>query len=160
MKTLSFALACSFFLAACQYRTHAQIAANHARHQDHDYMREHLAYSMTGDTAENSLDWAGLYVGHIPCPECDSIRIDLELRPDKTYHLQEQHLTENRIHHQQQFTGRFEFDARQPSLIRLDAQAAQRIFFIGEGYAEARNRQTGAPLSNERSYRIAQIKAY
>lgn len=38
-------------------------------------------------TSQNSLDWNGMYVGMLPCADCDGIETTLELHQDKTYIL-------------------------------------------------------------------------
>lgn len=87
-------------------------------------------------TAENSLDWNGAYQGVLPCADCPGIKTVLILNLDKTYSLEETYL-ERQV---KPFVakGTFQFDKTNSSLIVLDGAADNRIFFIGEGFAEAR----------------------
>lgn len=38
-----------------------------------------------GDNSRNSLDWPGVYVGTIPCADCEGIRMRIELHSDGTF---------------------------------------------------------------------------
>jgi copper homeostasis protein (lipoprotein) len=38
-----------------------------------------------GDNSRNALDWAGVYVGTVPCADCEGIRTRIELRDDGTF---------------------------------------------------------------------------
>lgn len=87
-------------------------------------------------TAENSLDWHGVYQGVLPCADCSGIQTTLTLNSDKSYRLEEKYL--DRDTKPFVSVGTFNFDAKQPSLITLDQKAEQRKFFIGEGFAQAR----------------------
>src|SRR5690606_25411462 len=44
------------------------------------------------DSAETSLDWAGEYAGVFPRADCEGIKVELDLYPDKTYELNEEYL--------------------------------------------------------------------
>jgi uncharacterized lipoprotein NlpE involved in copper resistance len=39
----------------------------------------------TADNSRNSLDWAGVYVGTVPCADCEGLRTMIELRSDGTF---------------------------------------------------------------------------
>jgi len=43
-------------------------------------------------TSANSLDWAGVYRGVVPCADCPGIETTLKLAPDQTYELSLQYL--------------------------------------------------------------------
>jgi uncharacterized lipoprotein NlpE involved in copper resistance len=38
-----------------------------------------------GDNSRNALDWQGVYVGTVPCADCEGIRTRIELRGDGTF---------------------------------------------------------------------------
>ncbi|KDO14724.1 hypothetical protein XV92_13155 [Vibrio metoecus] len=42
--------------------------------------------------AQNSLDWAGIYQGTLPCADCGGIETELTINSDGTYKLTEQYL--------------------------------------------------------------------
>ena len=141
MKKIFLLLALPLMLAACQ----APTAPTH----------ETSTVVDTHHTAENSLDWAGSYTGLLPCADCEGIQTQLTLRSDKTYVLEEHYVKNGRALHPSTQTGRFQFDASHPALIRLDNTTPQRVYFIGEGYAEARDAQ-GNKISSQLNYRLQQ----
>ena len=141
MKKIFLLLALPVMLAACQ----APTAPTH----------EASTMVDTHHTAENSLDWAGRYTGLLPCADCEGIQTQLTLHADKTYVLEEHYVKNGRASHPSSQTGRFQFDASHPALIRLDDSTHQRVYFIGEGYAEARDAQ-GNKISSQLNYRLQQ----
>ena len=141
MKKIFLLLALPLMLAACQ----APTAPTH----------EASTMVDTHHTAENSLDWAGRYTGLLPCADCEGIQTQLTLHADKTYVLEEHYVKNGRASHPSSQTGRFQFDASHPALIRLDDSTHQRVYFIGEGYAEARDAQ-GNKISSQLNYRLQQ----
>ena len=108
-------------------------------------------------TAENALDWPGRYAGLLPCADCEGIQTQLTLNADKTYVLEEHYVKNGRALHPSKATGRFQFDAKKPSLIRLENTSPTRVYFIGEGYAEARDAQSRDKISSQLNYRLQQI---
>ena len=107
-------------------------------------------------TAENALDWPGRYAGLLPCADCEGIQTQLTLNADKTYVLEEHYVKNGRALHPSKATGRFQFDAKKPSLIRLENTSPTRVYFIGEGYAEARDAQSRDKISSQLNYRLQQ----
>ena len=107
-------------------------------------------------TAENALDWPGRYAGLLPCADCEGIQTQLTLNADKTYVLEEYYVKNGRALHPSKATGRFQFDAKKPSLIRLENTSPTRVYFIGEGYAEARDAQSRDKISSQLNYRLQQ----
>ncbi len=141
MKKIFLLLALPLVLAACQTPT----APSH----------EASTVVDTHHTAENSLDWAGRYTGLLPCADCEGIQTQLTLHSDKTYVLEEHYVKNGRALHPSTQTGRFQFDTGHPALIRLGNTTPQRVYFIGEGYAEARDAQ-GNKISSQLNYRLQQ----
>ena len=109
-----------------------------------------------GDTPENALDWAGVYQGVYPCADCEGIQISLTLNQNYRYVLVEQYLKNGQVSAPRTSTGEFRFDGNALSYIHLDGNADKRVFFIGEGYAEARDRHSGDKLSNQLNYTLRQ----
>ena len=108
--------------------------------------------------AMSSLDYQGTYLGSLPCADCEGIQTQLTLKQDKTYVLDEHYVKNGKALHPSKQTGRFQFDAKQPSLIRLEHATQPRVYFIGEGFAEARDIQTGEKLSEQLDYRLKQAR--
>lgn len=80
--------------------------------------------------SRNSLDWAGVYEGVIPCADCPGIRTRLTLRKDGSYELSSEYLERQvapRIER-----GKFTW---QPggNAIKLDAESANQLIAVGEG---------------------------
>ena len=147
MKKTLLLLSLPLLLAACQNNTPTQTTAAPMPMVLND-----------GHTAENSLDWAGTYSGLMPCADCEGIQTKLTLKQDKTYVLDEHYVKNGNALHPSKQTGRFQFDAKQPSLIRLEHATQPRVYFIGEGFAEARDIQTGEKLSEQLDYRLKQAR--
>ena len=110
-----------------------------------------------GHTAENSLDWGGVYEGMFPCADCEGINTRLTLNDDRTYVLEESYVKNGAVAYSGKREGAFSFDIANPSLIRLDSNADQRVFFVGENYVQQRDRQTGEPLSSNFPYTLNQV---
>ncbi|UOO88750.1 copper resistance protein NlpE N-terminal domain-containing protein [Vitreoscilla massiliensis] len=148
MKLSLFLLALPLGLAACQSGTtitlQPPITINNAVDSAH--------------TAENSLDWSGKYLGILPCADCEGIYSQLTLQQDKTFVLEEHYMKNGLALHPSKISGRFAFDAKQPSLIRLAAPNQNRVYFIGEGFAEVRDAQSGKRLSDKLNYRLLQVR--
>jgi uncharacterized lipoprotein NlpE involved in copper resistance len=49
----------------------------------------------TAHTSMNSLDWAGIYSGTVPCPSCEGVEMVLTLNGDQTYKLKTNYLGRN-----------------------------------------------------------------
>ena len=113
----------------------------------------HSQITPTGDQAEHSLDWAGEYKGVCPCADCEGIETELELKTDKTYELTEEYLGKG-TGNEFKVKGTFSFDANHPSMISLDKAGENRKFFIGENFAEARDRDTGEASNSKLNYKL------
>ena len=46
----------------------------------------------TVHNSKNSLDWAGVYTGVIPCADCEGINVRMTLNNDKTYQISYQYV--------------------------------------------------------------------
>ncbi len=80
--------------------------------------------------SRNSLDWAGVYEGVLPCADCPGIRTRLTLRQDGTYELSRLYIDRDR--EPRLAGGRFTW---QPSdnAIALEAGHGGQRFAVGEG---------------------------
>ena len=97
--------------------------------------------------AQTSLDWAGEYIGLLPCADCSGIQTKLVLNQDNTYELTEQYQDkgDDKAFKSQ---GIFSFDTS-GSIITLDQNAENRKFFVGENFIEAREFETGAKIDGQ-----------
>ena len=106
-----------------------------------------------GDNAETSLDWAGEYKGTFPCADCEAIKVELDLHPDKTYELKEEYVSDTKST-EIKTKGSFSFDPQMTSIITLDEKGENRKFFVGENFLEARDIQTGEKINSDLNYRL------
>ncbi|HEX3435605.1 MAG TPA: copper resistance protein NlpE N-terminal domain-containing protein [Pseudacidobacterium sp.] len=81
-------------------------------------------------TSQNSLDWAGVYEGVLPCADCPGIRIRLTLNPDGTFERVMQYL--DRQVPAETAKGRFTWQAS-GNAITLDEHADGQQYSVGEG---------------------------
>ncbi len=110
------------------------------------------------DSAETSLDWAGEYEGVFPCADCEGIKVELDLNPDKTYELNEEYLGKAG-NNETETKGSFSFDPQDPSIITLDNKAENRKFFVGENFVEAREMKSGKKIDSNLNYKLVKKSA-
>lgn len=102
------------------------------------------------------IDWQGRYSGLLPCADCNGIRTTLNLAQDKTFSLTEQYIGKGPLQ-PTIYTGQFNFDANQPSVLSLDTP--KRQFSIHPDYVEARAVYDGSPLNElYRLYKLSEIR--
>ena len=108
--------------------------------------------NMNTNTTANS-NWAGEYEGVFPCADCEGIKVELDLNPDKTYELSEQYLGKSGSN-ETETKGSFSFDPKDPSIITLDNNADNRKFFVGENFVEARDVESGKAIQSNLNYKL------
>lgn len=94
---------------------------------------EHTGTTASPDpahTSRNALDWAGSYVGTLPCADCPGIEVRLTLRDDGSYHQTTQYI--DRQPEPASHTGRFEW-TYDGNHIQLDAAADHAFYQVREG---------------------------
>ncbi|MCC7348651.1 MAG: copper resistance protein NlpE N-terminal domain-containing protein, partial [Variibacter sp.] len=98
-------------------------------------------------TSRNSLDWAGVYEGVLPCADCPGIKTRLTLEHDGGYLLETQYLDRDAVPRlvRGQFTWHTSGNA-----ITLDAAGGTRQFAVGEGRLSQLDR-AGAPIPSPHS---------
>ena len=94
-------------------------------------------------TSQNSLDWAGVYEGVLPCADCSGIKIRLTLNRDGTFERVMQYM--GRQVAAQTVRGRFTW---QPSgnAITLDENGGGDQYSVGEGRLSQLSKGGGAPV--------------
>jgi len=117
MRTLLSLLALALALTACMPR------------KDGDGIPP-VANPDPAHNSRNSLDWAGVYEGVLPCANCPGIQTRLTLNRDETFELSTLYLDRDKA--PRIVRGRFSW---QPSgnAITLDAQHGGQQFMVGEG---------------------------
>ncbi|SFR54096.1 copper resistance protein NlpE [Thiomicrospira sp. ALE5] len=81
-------------------------------------------------TSQIAVDWAGSYVGHLPCADCEAIHWQLSLYDDYSFNLVREYIgrSESVIKDKGQF-----FWAEDGQRILLTTQAGEKLgFFVGE----------------------------
>ena len=82
--------------------------------------QSNMSTEMSSNATANS-NWAGEYEGVFPCADCEGIKVELDLNPDKTYELSEEYLGKTG-NNETETKGSFTFDPQQPSIIVLDGK--------------------------------------
>lgn len=81
-------------------------------------------------TSANSLDWAGVYQGVIPCADCEGIETTLTLAPDRTYELSMKYL--GRPAPPYSSTGRFEWRQDGRAIMLKPREGTPRFYRVEE----------------------------
>lgn len=94
---------------------------------DHSHDKDH--------SAMNALDWAGKYVGQLPCGSCDHIVTTVELKQDGTYHyIADYQGGKQPLKVEKQ--GKFEWEDK-GSIVELDLDNEEDLrFFVAEGHLQ------------------------
>jgi copper homeostasis protein (lipoprotein) len=87
------------------------------------------ASAATVHNSANSLDWAGTYVGVMPCADCPGIDSIVQLRTNGTFVLSQKYL--DRELSARRSAGRFTWDAAGRN-VTLDAPGGPLRFQVGE----------------------------
>lgn len=103
-----------------------------------------------GHNSRNSLDWAGVYAGVLPCADCPGIKTRLTLRSDGSYELVTEYL--ERAVAPRTVAGHFTWNAA-GGAITLDAAGYGQTFRVGEGRLLQLNRD-GTPLPPDSPARV------
>ena len=151
MKKILSVLSISLLLAACNPASEQTTSSNTVNQQEQSVAADH-------HTAQNSLDWAGVYEGLLPCADCEGIQTKLPLDNDGNYTLEQYYLKDNQQLNPSTINGLFSFDELTGSLIRLDNNADNRAFFVGEDFVEQRDIETGEKLSEKLDYSLRKTK--
>lgn len=93
------------------------------------------------DNSENSLDWAGIYTGVIPCADCEGIQTTLVLNQNKTYKLSTKYL--GKSHDVYTLEGSFTWDSAgsEIALEGLSAEESPSKYVVGENKLIQKNLQ-------------------
>src|SRR5271166_5516351 len=95
-------------------------------------------------TSQNSLDWAGVYGGVLPCADCPGIKTRLTLNRDGTFARVTQSM--GRQNAAETVSGRFAWQAN-GNAITLDEHGGGQQFSVGEGRLTLLRHEGGTGLS-------------
>src|SRR5579871_3707294 len=87
-------------------------------------------------TSQNSLDWAGIYEGVLPCADCPGIKITLTLNNDNTFERVGRYL--GRQDAGQTVRGHFTWQAS-GNAITLDEHGGGQQYSVGEGQLDRKS---------------------
>lgn len=88
--------------------------------------------TMKADNSQNSLDWNGVYVGVIPCADCEGIETSLELYSTMKYILTTKYLGKGEETYTT--TGNFKWNEQGNTIILIENNKSEiaYAFFVGE----------------------------
>lgn len=130
MKNLSIVLALTAMLCACAHEKEVPSAKPAA------------ADPVDSHTSRNSLDWAGVYEGVLPCADCPGIKPRLTLGSDGTFERQTRYLDRETVPRTE--LGKFTWHAS-GNAISLDANGGGEQYAVGEGRLTLLNRDGTRP---------------
>lgn len=130
MKHLSSMLVLTAMLSAC------------AHEKEMTPVKFAVASPVDSHTSRNSLDWAGVYEGMLPCSDCPGIKTRLTLGSDGTFERQTQHLDRETVPRTE--LGQFTWQAS-GNVISLDANGGGQQYAVGEGRLILLNRDGTRP---------------
>lgn len=130
MKHLSSVLILTAILSAC------------AHEKERTPVLPAVASPVDSHTSRNSLDWAGVYEGVLPCADCPGIKTRLTLGSDGTFERQTQYLDRETVPRTE--LGQFTWQAS-GNVISLDANGGGQQYAVGEGRLILLNRDGTHP---------------
>jgi len=80
----------------------------------------------------NSLDWAGVYKGILPCADCEGIQTMIKLNKDLTYVMETRYLGKSPAIKQLKGTFRFNLQGNTINLDNVDKNARPSSYAVGE----------------------------
>ncbi|MGV8094651.1 MAG: copper resistance protein NlpE N-terminal domain-containing protein [Mangrovibacterium sp.] len=87
----------------------------------------------TADNSRNSLDWAGVYLGTLPCADCEGIRTEIRLNNDLSYKIATKYLGKSDQVYQR--NGHFKWNETGSKIILEEAEGrniAAGQYLVGE----------------------------
>jgi hypothetical protein len=130
MKHLSSRLVLTAMLSAC------------AHEKEVTPVKPAVGSPVDSHTSRNSLDWAGVYEGVLPCADRPGIKTRLTLGSDGTFERQTQYLDRETVPRTK--LGRFTWHAS-GNAISLDTNGGSQQFSVGEGRLILLNRDGTRP---------------
>lgn len=130
MKNLSIVFVLTTMLSACAHEKEVTAA------------KPVVASPVDSHTSRNSLDWAGVYEGVLPCADCPGVQTRLMLGSDGTFERQTRYLDRETM--PRTVRGRFTWHAS-GNAISLDANGDGQQYAVGEGRLIQLNRDGTRP---------------
>ncbi|MBO6621090.1 MAG: copper resistance protein NlpE N-terminal domain-containing protein [Balneola sp.] len=83
--------------------------------------------------SRDSLDWAGVYAGVLPCEDCEGIQTKLTLTQDNTFGLEQTYSGKNSEPVKHYGSFKWNTDGTKIQLLRLEKRGGIIYFIVGEG---------------------------
>ena len=131
MKHLLFPAVAALFLLACQSKPTSDPGDTASTAKDASDTIMDSAGADNAHTANNSLDWKGLYKGVLPCADCEGIETSIILNADNTYLLQTKYLGKGDAPAVEK-TGSFTWNAAGNTVIFANIENAPNQYFVAE----------------------------
>lgn len=90
--------------------------------------KEEVAAEAKEHNAMNSLDWAGNYVGTLPCADCEGIKYSVELKKDGNFFIEQEYLGKETVY---QDEGFYKWDAS-GSILYLNSNISPLVLKVEE----------------------------
>ncbi len=130
MKHLSILLILTVMLSAC------------ADQKQVTSVKPAAASPVDSHSSRDSLDWAGVYEGVLPCADCPGVKTRLTLGSDGTFERQTRRLDQETVSRTE--FGQFTWHAS-GNVISLDAEGGGQQYAVGEGRLILLNRDGARP---------------
>jgi len=123
IKYLLLAVLTIFFFTACGPKTSSDTSTS--------TIDSTTQIADTIHTSQNSVDWAGIYKGVVPCADCEGIETLLVLNPDNTYLLRTTYLGKPEASANEK-TGSLSWNAEGNTVSLNGIENAPNQYFVGE----------------------------
>ena len=87
--------------------------------------------------AMNSLDWAGNYVGTLPCADCEGIKYSVELKKDGNFFIEQEYLGKETVY---QDEGFYKWDAS-GNVLHLNSNVSPLVLKVEENRLKVLDQQ-------------------
>jgi copper homeostasis protein (lipoprotein) len=128
LKNLFLPILSGVLLTACGTKATTENAANGV---DSTAMTADTLVADNAHTAQNALDWNGMYKGVVPCADCEGIETVLVLNTDNTYLLRTTYLGKGDAAPVER-TGTLTWNAAGNTVILAGIENAPNQYFVGE----------------------------
>lgn len=89
-------------------------------------------------TSRNSLNWVGVYIGVLPCDDCEGIDASISLKKDQTYLLKMRYLGTPEMENKEIISqGKFTWDENGNNITLEGAEGISGKFKVGENFLKA-----------------------
>lgn len=84
------------------------------------------------DNSRNSLDWAGIYSGMLPCADCEGIKMSITLKNNLTYEREMVYMGKNAAAYKSNGNFRWNEEGNKITLINKNENEKANQYLVGE----------------------------